>query len=52
MFKNILVATDGSELSMDAARHGMDLAKLFKAKLHILYVIDQRVFFFPTKYRP
>ncbi len=47
MFKKILVATDGSNLSLKAAERGMELAKLFGADLKIAYVIDQRVFFFP-----
>ncbi len=47
MFKKIVVATDGSELSLSAARKGMELAKLFHARLEVIYVIDQRVFFFP-----
>lgn len=47
MYRRILVATDGSELSIRAAQKGMDFTKLFNARLQILYVIDQRVFFFP-----
>jgi nucleotide-binding universal stress UspA family protein len=47
MFKKIVVATDGSELSLKAARKGMQLAKMFGSKLQVIYVIDQRVFFFP-----
>ena len=47
MFKKILVATDGSQLSKKAAKLGMDLVKKFDAELQIIYVIDQRVFFFP-----
>ncbi|MFZ0391078.1 MAG: universal stress protein, partial [Calditrichia bacterium] len=47
MYKNIIVATDGSKLSVKAAIQGMDLAKLFNARLSIIYVIDQRAFFFP-----
>ncbi len=47
MYKKLLIATDGSQVSMAAAQKGMKLAKLFGANLKILYVIDQRVFFFP-----
>ncbi len=47
MYKKIVVATDGSKTSLQAARQGMDLARRFKADLKIVYVIDQRVFFFP-----
>lgn len=47
MYKKILVATDGSQLSLKAAMQGMDLSKTFNAQLKIVFVIDQRVFFFP-----
>ncbi len=47
MFKKILVAVDGSDLSLKAAQKAMDLAKLSAASLQVVYVIDQRVFFFP-----
>ena len=47
MFKKIVIATDGSDLSLKAAEKGMSLAKMFSAKLQVIYVIDQRVFFFP-----
>ena len=32
MFKNILIPTDGSELSTQASRHAIEMAKAFKAK--------------------
>ncbi len=47
MYKKILAAVDGSPLSMKAAKQAMDLAKHHQAKLTVVYVIDQRVFFFP-----
>ncbi len=47
MFKKIVVAVDGSKLSVKAAEKGMEFAKLFEAALKIVYVIDQRAFFFP-----
>ncbi len=47
MFKKILAAVDGSPLSMKAAKQAMDLAQHHQAKLTVVYVIDQRVFFFP-----
>ncbi|NIA29766.1 MAG: universal stress protein [Actinobacteria bacterium] len=47
MFKKIVIATDGSDPSLKAATRGMSLAKMFSAKLQVIYVIDQRVFFFP-----
>lgn len=33
MYKNILIATDGSELSENAVRHGVDLAKAIGARV-------------------
>lgn len=33
MYKNILIATDGSELSEKAVRHGVDLAKAIGARV-------------------
>ncbi|MCB1547612.1 MAG: universal stress protein [Hyphomicrobiaceae bacterium] len=33
MYKNILIATDGSELSHKAIRHGIDLAKVLGARV-------------------
>jgi len=33
MFKHILVPIDGSEISLHAGRRGIELAKIFKAKL-------------------
>jgi nucleotide-binding universal stress UspA family protein len=40
MFKNILIATDGSETSQKAARMGIDLAKTHNAKVKSVYVAD------------
>jgi nucleotide-binding universal stress UspA family protein len=41
MFENILVAVDGSELSMDAARRAGDLARQMKAKvLRVVVVLE------------
>jgi nucleotide-binding universal stress UspA family protein len=39
MYKHILVPTDGSKLSLKAAREAARLAKGFKAKITALYVI-------------
>ncbi|WP_243041182.1 universal stress protein [Dyella sedimenti] len=39
MFKHILIPIDGSELSMRAARTGIELAKLCQAKVTALHVI-------------
>lgn len=38
MFTNILIPTDGSELSMQVSRRAVDLAKVFKAKATIVLV--------------
>lgn len=38
MFKHILVPTDGSALSLKAARAAADLAKVHKAKITAIYV--------------
>ncbi|HEY0858977.1 MAG TPA: universal stress protein [Albitalea sp.] len=40
MFKKILVPTDGSELSTDAALRAVPLAKMASAKLVVLFVQD------------
>ncbi|NPV62760.1 MAG: universal stress protein [Methanotrichaceae archaeon] len=40
MFEKILVATDGSKHSEDAADAAMQMAKLCKGKVTALYVID------------
>ena len=39
MYKNILVPTDGSPLSLNAARAAMSLAKALRARVTALYVI-------------
>ncbi|MFB6282997.1 MAG: universal stress protein [Halobacteria archaeon] len=39
-YRDILVATDGSEKAREAARHGAKIAERFDASLHLLYVID------------
>ena len=39
MYKHILVPTDGSTLSLKAAKHAAALAKSMKAKITALYVI-------------
>ena len=39
MYKNILAAVDGSELSAKAARHGAELAAKLGARLTIFHVV-------------
>jgi nucleotide-binding universal stress UspA family protein len=42
--KNVLVATDFSEPSNTALDYGRALARTFDASLHVLHVVDNRVF--------
>lgn len=39
MFKNILLPTDGSELSLRAVKLGLELAKSCKAKVYAVHVV-------------
>jgi nucleotide-binding universal stress UspA family protein len=54
MYTHILVPTDGSELSINAARQAIELAKLCKAKLSVIMVsptfrqLQQDGFIVPT----
>ncbi|KYK35476.1 MAG: universal stress protein [Theionarchaea archaeon] len=40
MYKKILIATDGSEHSEEAVRHGLTLAKRSSASVTALYVVE------------
>ncbi len=40
MYKKILIATDGSEHSEEAVRHGLTLAKRLDASVIALYVVE------------
>ena len=42
--KKILIATDGSEYTREAVSRGLSLAKVFKAEVTALYVVDQTTF--------
>ncbi len=44
LYKNILIATDGSEYTKNSIDYGIELAKNTQAKLHIIYVIDTAAF--------
>ncbi len=44
LFKQILIATDGSEYTKNAVDYGIDLAKNAGAKLHAIYVVDTAAF--------
>lgn len=45
MYKNILIATDGSDLATDAARHGIALAKSLGAKVIAVTVTEPFYFY-------
>ncbi|WP_068675520.1 universal stress protein [Oceanobacillus sp. Castelsardo] len=40
MFQRILLATDGSQHSIRATKHAIELAEKFKGSLDIVYVVD------------
>ncbi len=40
LYKKILIATDGSEYIRKVVIHAIELAKLYGAELHAVYVID------------
>src|SRR5580765_4252324 len=42
MYRKILIATDGSELALRAAEHGIDLAKGLGASVYAVFVVDTR----------
>lgn len=42
LYEHILVPTDGSEGARRGIRHGLDLARQYHAKVHVLHVIDER----------
>lgn len=40
LYRNIVIATDGSENSMRAVYRGIEIAKLSGATVHVLHVVD------------
>jgi nucleotide-binding universal stress UspA family protein len=40
MYDNVLVPTDGSDASLEAVDHAIDVARTFDATLHTLYVVE------------
>ncbi len=48
MFENVLIATDGSKHSENAAKMGIELAKLSKGKVTAIYVADIGRYFAPV----
>ena len=52
MYEHVLVATDGSEHASNAATHAIDVAAMYGATLHALYVIETRTAFDNAILRP
>jgi nucleotide-binding universal stress UspA family protein len=44
LYKNIFIATDGSEPNKEAVNHGLEVAKISEAKLYVGYVVDTAAF--------
>ena len=44
LYRNILIATDGSKTALKAAGHGIDIAKSCGAKVYAINVIDFKTF--------
>ena len=44
VYDDILVATDGSDGSMGAAQQGIDIAEMYGATVHALYVVDTNTY--------
>jgi len=40
VYKKIVVPTDGSDVSIEAAKHAVNIAKEFDAEIYAIYVID------------
>lgn len=43
-YKNILIATDGSENTIKAISYGLEIARISRAKAHAIYVMDTSSF--------
>jgi len=50
MYQKIMVAVDGSTTSKLALDAAMELALLYKAQLHAVYVLDTPIFFYAAAY--
>ncbi|HDJ38409.1 MAG TPA: universal stress protein [Methanosarcinales archaeon] len=44
LYKNILIATDGSDNTRKAIRYGIELARLTGADVHAIYILDAGAF--------
>ncbi len=40
MYRDVLIPTDGSDASVTALDHGMEIASSMDAKVHLLHVVD------------
>ncbi|HIQ38746.1 MAG TPA: universal stress protein [Methanothermococcus okinawensis] len=40
LYRKILIPTDNSKVSIEAARHGLEIAKLMNSKVYVIYVVD------------
>ncbi len=49
-YNKILIATDGSEHVKKAVTHAIELANLYKAELHAVYVMDIKTDYGPKSY--
>jgi nucleotide-binding universal stress UspA family protein len=49
-YNKILIATDGSEQNKKAVTHAIELAKLSRAELHAVYVMDIKTDYGPKSY--
>ncbi|PSQ47562.1 universal stress protein [Halobacteriales archaeon SW_7_65_23] len=48
MYDSILIPTDGSEEAAQAVTHGLELAEAFDAKVHALYVVENKATYILT----
>lgn len=48
MFREILVPTDGSEGARRGIDHALDIAERYGARVHVLHVVDERVYATPA----
>ena len=39
-YKKILIPTDNSKVSIEAAKQGLEIAKLMNSKVYVIYVVD------------
>lgn len=48
MYDTVLVPVDGSDSANRAAEHGLEIAERFDAALHVLFVVDTRMYGEPS----